>query len=104
MHALFVLFSKTVKLAPHFARYPSDLRFLPAQLAFAYLHGAIRLYALATVTSIGYEARPVAGVPEDSLSETLRGPGKGDAADEGRFPLREEKGRSGEDMVDESLI
>lgn len=40
---------KVVKMVPHFCRYPSDMRFLPAMLAFSYIHGLIKVYTLLTV-------------------------------------------------------
>ncbi|KAL8734038.1 MAG: hypothetical protein Q9166_001799 [cf. Caloplaca sp. 2 TL-2023] len=44
-----ISFARTIKLWPYFYRHPSDLKFLPAVFAFAYLHGIIRLYSFATV-------------------------------------------------------
>ncbi|KAL9002547.1 MAG: hypothetical protein Q9188_004526 [Gyalolechia gomerana] len=46
---LWILFSKTVKLWPHFFKYPSDLKFLPASFAFSYAHGFIKIYSLLTL-------------------------------------------------------
>lgn len=46
---IWILFTKTVKLIPHFCRHPADLKFLPAMLAFSYLHGIINIYALFTL-------------------------------------------------------
>ena len=47
----FTLLQKTVKMWGHFWRYPADLRWLPALIAFSYLHGTIALWSLATMTS-----------------------------------------------------
>ncbi|KAL8935455.1 MAG: hypothetical protein Q9216_005411 [Gyalolechia sp. 2 TL-2023] len=47
--ALWILFSKTIKLWPHFYRYPADLKFLPASIAYGYAHGFIKLYSLLTL-------------------------------------------------------
>lgn len=46
---LWILFTKTVKLVPHFCRYPQDLVFLPISIAFGYLHGVLNIYALFTL-------------------------------------------------------
>lgn len=46
---IWLLFTKTVKLIPHFIRHPTDIRFLPASIIFGYIHGVINLYALLTL-------------------------------------------------------
>lgn len=46
---LWILFTKTVKLIPHFYRHPEDLIFLPVSLVFSYLHGFINVYAMFTL-------------------------------------------------------
>jgi len=46
---LWVLLTKTIKLLPHFLRYPEDFVFLPVSLFFSYLHGLIIVYALFTL-------------------------------------------------------
>lgn len=52
MFAIWLVFTKTVKLWPHFYRYPSDLQFLPGQIAFGYFHGLIKLYTLLTLHKV----------------------------------------------------
>lgn len=39
-----ILFSKMVKITPHFVDHPSDLVWLPGYLVFAYAHSFIKLY------------------------------------------------------------
>lgn len=46
-----LLFTKIVKLIPHFLRYPQDIIYLPAAILFAYLHGFLNLYAVCTMTT-----------------------------------------------------
>ncbi|KAK4547576.1 hypothetical protein LTR36_000533 [Oleoguttula mirabilis] len=46
---LWILFTKVVKLIPHFCRYPEDLILLPVSILFGYLHGFINIYALLTL-------------------------------------------------------
>ncbi|KAL9610129.1 MAG: hypothetical protein Q9167_005149 [Letrouitia subvulpina] len=46
---MWVLLSKTVKLWPHFCRYPADLKFLPVMFAFGYFHGLIKVWTLLTI-------------------------------------------------------
>lgn len=47
-----LLFTKTVKLWPHFYRHPQDIKFIPAQIFFGYCHGFIKLYALLTLNKV----------------------------------------------------
>lgn len=47
--AIWILFTKTVKLWPHFSRYPEDLKFLPAMIAFSYFHGLIKIHCFMTL-------------------------------------------------------
>jgi len=44
-----IMFTKLVKLIPHFLRHPGDLKFIPVSIAFSYLHGFINIYALLTL-------------------------------------------------------
>ena len=57
LHLLFLVFTKVVKLIPHFYRYPSDLRYLPAHFLFGYVHGFIKVYALLTIWQTRWERR-----------------------------------------------
>ena len=47
--AVWLLFTKTVKLWPYFCEHPEDLTMLPAQIVFGYVHGLIKLYTLLTL-------------------------------------------------------
>ena len=49
MFAVWLLFTKTVKLWPYFCEHPEDLTMLPAQIIFGYVHGVIKLYTLVTL-------------------------------------------------------
>ncbi|GAB0134624.1 hypothetical protein EsDP_00002989 [Epichloe bromicola] len=53
------LVQKTVKIWPHFARYPSDIRFIPAMILFSYAHGVINLWAALTMTADTWGGRDV---------------------------------------------
>jgi len=50
--ALWMIFTKTVKLLPHFFLYPQDIIYLPVSILFGYFHGAIKLYALCTLDDV----------------------------------------------------
>lgn len=47
--AAWLVFTKLVKLVPHFRRYPKDLKYIPVSIVFSYLHGLINIYALCTL-------------------------------------------------------
>jgi cellulose synthase/poly-beta-1,6-N-acetylglucosamine synthase-like glycosyltransferase len=51
LFAAFLLFTKVVKMAPHFKQHPGDIVWLPALIAFSYAHGFLNLYAVATMTT-----------------------------------------------------
>lgn len=47
-------FSKFIKLITHFARYPVDILLWPVSILFGWFHGAIKMYALATLSEVSY--------------------------------------------------
>jgi hypothetical protein len=51
LFAAFLLFTKVVKMASHFRKHPGDIVWLPVLIAFAYAHGFLNLYAIATMTT-----------------------------------------------------
>ena len=59
MFAAFLLFTKVVKMASHFKQHPGDIVWLPALIAFAYLHGFLNLYAVATMTTTVWGGKKV---------------------------------------------
>jgi hypothetical protein len=48
----FGLFAKFFKTVDHYQRNPKDLPLLPIAIAFGYLHGLIKLYALCTLSNV----------------------------------------------------
>jgi cellulose synthase/poly-beta-1,6-N-acetylglucosamine synthase-like glycosyltransferase len=51
LFAAFLLFTKVVKMLSHFKQHPGDIVWLPVLIAFAYAHGLLNLYAVATMTT-----------------------------------------------------
>ncbi|GAB7356425.1 hypothetical protein MBLNU459_g7198t1 [Dothideomycetes sp. NU459] len=49
--ALWLLFTKIVKIIPHFLRHPRDIQFVPIMVLFSYLHGWINVKALFTMNN-----------------------------------------------------
>ena len=47
--ALWLLFTKVVKLLPHFVLYPTDICFIPATILFGYYHSLIKFWAFLTL-------------------------------------------------------
>jgi hypothetical protein len=43
-----IIFTKIVKIIPHFLEFPQDIKFIPAMVAFSYFHGLLNVYALIT--------------------------------------------------------
>jgi cellulose synthase/poly-beta-1,6-N-acetylglucosamine synthase-like glycosyltransferase len=44
-----ILFSKTIKMIPHFLEFPQDMVFIPGMICFSYYHGLMNVYALITM-------------------------------------------------------
>lgn len=75
---LWLLFTKLVKLLPHFHRYPKDLRFFPAIVLFGYFHGLVKLYALLTIHKVSGSSYQIKQVVSHSMLTSYR-PTGGDA-------------------------
>ncbi|KAG9652524.1 glycosyltransferase family 2 protein, partial [Aureobasidium melanogenum] len=41
-----ILFTKIVKIIPHFCEFPQDIKFIPGMICFSYFHGLLNVYAL----------------------------------------------------------
>jgi cellulose synthase/poly-beta-1,6-N-acetylglucosamine synthase-like glycosyltransferase len=70
-----MLFSKFVKLIPHFARYPIDILLWPVSILFGWFHGGVKYYALATlseVSTINFTQFPDADSILDHLGQPRR--------------------------------
>ena len=50
--AAWMLFSKIVKLATHFVRFPVDILLWPISPIFGWFHGAIKYFALITLSEV----------------------------------------------------
>ncbi|TVY14802.1 hypothetical protein LARI1_G008624 [Lachnellula arida] len=62
--ALWLLFTKVVKLVPHFVLYPANICFIPVTILFGYFHGPIKFYALLTLHLTTWGSRKVHGKEE----------------------------------------
>lgn len=58
--SVWILFTKLVKLIPHFCRHPADLKFVPLSIAFSYLHGFLNVYAAFTLTKTHWGSQNLA--------------------------------------------
>ncbi|KAK4570288.1 hypothetical protein LTR86_002368 [Recurvomyces mirabilis] len=81
--AVWIVFTKNLKMIPHFVRYPQDMIWIPAGVAFSYLHGFLNLYALLSLTNTNWgsqslEALEIARAENEEVVPLLR-----NAMDEG---------------------
>lgn len=65
MLVAWIVFTKTIKIIPHFWRHPSDLLLLPAQIAFAYTHSFIKFWALVTFWDCDWSGRKLDDIQVD---------------------------------------
>ena len=47
-----MIFSKFIKLITHFVRYPVDILLWPVSILFGWFHGAIKVYAMVTLSEV----------------------------------------------------
>lgn len=50
--AVWMAFSKIIKLTTHFVRYPIDILLWPVSVLFGWFHGAVKVYALITLSEV----------------------------------------------------
>jgi len=50
-YAIWIFFTKNLKMIPHYVRHPSDTRYIPISIAFSYVHGYYNILALCTLTN-----------------------------------------------------
>lgn len=63
---IWLLFTKVVRLIPHFLRNPTDLIWLPALIVFGYYHSLLNIYALCTLTQTNWGGKDLT-----TLSKTV---------------------------------
>lgn len=61
-----IVFTKSIKILPHFVRHPSDILLFPAQVAFAYVHSIIKFWALFTFWNCDWSGRRLEDVNSHS--------------------------------------
>ncbi|KAL2878930.1 hypothetical protein SGCOL_005628 [Colletotrichum sp. CLE4] len=64
--ALWVLWTKTIKLWPHILRHPSDIPLIPCQILFAYAHSIIKVWAIFTFWDCAWLGRNLDAVDAES--------------------------------------
>lgn len=86
--AAWMIFSKFIKLITHFARYPIDILLWPVSPLFGWFHGAIKYYALITLSEV-YHVLPGSIFSTDACTQTTWGSRAGaDACDSERMKPR----------------
>ena len=63
-----MFFTKTIKLWPHFYRYPSDIFLMPFQVTFGYMHSIIKLWALVTFQDCNWSGRSLNAISDDPVA------------------------------------
>ncbi|KAK1996051.1 family 2 glycosyltransferase [Colletotrichum falcatum] len=64
--ALWILWSKTIKLWPHILRHPADISLLTCQIIFAYAHSIIKLWACVTFYDCAWLGRNLNAVSAEA--------------------------------------
>ncbi|KIV81723.1 hypothetical protein PV11_03886 [Exophiala sideris] len=59
-------FSKFIKLVTHFVRYPIDVFLWPVSILFGWVHGAIKMYAVVTLSETTWGSRANADASDDT--------------------------------------
>ncbi|KAK4902891.1 hypothetical protein LTR27_000830 [Elasticomyces elasticus] len=57
-----ILFTKVVKMIPHFTRHPQDMMYIPFMILFSYLHGFINIYAYCTTSNTAWGGQSIASL------------------------------------------
>lgn len=65
LFGLWMIWTKTVKLIPHFLRYPSDFPLMIVQILFGYVHSLIKFWALVTFWNCDWSGRNLDEVNAD---------------------------------------
>jgi cellulose synthase/poly-beta-1,6-N-acetylglucosamine synthase-like glycosyltransferase len=66
---VWVLFTKIVRLIPHFWRYPQDMVHIPLLIAFGYFHSLLNIYALCTLTQTAWGGKDIAALSKSKLEK-----------------------------------
>lgn len=69
---IWMFWTKTIKLIPHFLKYPSDFPLMFCQILFGYVHSFIKLWALITFWDCGWSGRNLEGVGQAQLDTAFR--------------------------------
>lgn len=72
-----IIFTKMIKIAPHFCDHPSDLVWLPTYFLFAYWHSFVKMYCAVTFWNHSWNGRnlkmtQVASVQDISKTDLKR--------------------------------
>jgi hypothetical protein len=54
---LWILFSKNLKMIPHFRKRPQDMKFIPTLIWFSYYHGILNCKALYNLQNVSWSGK-----------------------------------------------
>jgi hypothetical protein len=69
-----MIFSKFIKLITHFVRYPIDVLLWPVSIIFGWVHGLIKMYALATLSEVSPPLQCLTDSRADTISDHMGKP------------------------------
>lgn len=103
--AAWMTFTKFIKLITHFVRYPIDILLWPVSILFGWFHGAIKYYALATLSEVSDSGFVVAELvmTDKSISQTTWGSRAGADADDSDRMIKQTKTNELFDFRDEKF-
>ena len=85
-----MFFSKFIKLITHFVRYPVDILLWPVSILFGWFHGAIKMYAFATLNEVSKSVAFVSSAA-NTYQQTTWGSRAGADADDNDRMIRQKK-------------
>lgn len=65
-----ILFTKVVKIVPHFCRNPLDLCWVLPMIGFSYFHGLINIYGLITLNISSWGAKTTDAKPQETTEQS----------------------------------
>jgi cellulose synthase/poly-beta-1,6-N-acetylglucosamine synthase-like glycosyltransferase len=71
---VWLIFTKIVRLIPHFYRYPQDMLHIPSLIAFGYFHSLLNIYALCTLTQTAWGGKDIAALSNDKPEKNETAP------------------------------
>lgn len=69
--AIWTIFTKNIKMIPHFCRRPQDLKFIPVLMAFSYYHGYLNTKALLSLNNVAWSGKNLKSLESTPATNTI---------------------------------